>query len=64
MKSRSVIEIETETYEEEQFILNKFPRTAWIKLGEITRFYVQNDQLTKVAKVLSEWSLGEKGAKR
>jgi len=63
MKSRSVIEIETETYEEEQFILARFPHTAWIKLSENTRFYVPTDQLTKVAEVMAEWSLAEKGVR-
>jgi len=60
MKSRGVIEIVAENYEEEQFLLTKFPRTIWIKMGEDCRFYVSNDQLSKVAEVLAEW----KGVKK
>ena len=59
MKSRSVIELTAESYEEEQFLLNRFPRTAWIKLGEEVRFYIPNEKLTDVAKALTEWKLAE-----
>lgn len=59
MKSRSVIEIQTSSYEEEQYILYKIPSAVWIKLGEETRFYVPNDKLVYVAKLIAEWKSAE-----
>ncbi len=55
MKHKSVIEIETNSIVEEQFILKCFPHAIWIALGERTKFYVPYQEYSVVEKVINEW---------
>jgi len=60
MKTRTVIEVRGENYEEEQFLLAKFPRTAWIRMGEETRFYVPQEKSEDVRLAITEWEAPRK----
>lgn len=56
MKMRAVIEIETESYLEEQYILEQLPNSVWIYLGEKrVRFYIPYPEYDLVKKILKEW---------
>lgn len=56
MKHRAVIEVETNSIEEEQFILNRFPSAKWIALREErTLFYIPYHEYTNVKKTVNEW---------
>lgn len=60
MKSRIVIEVKGENYEEEQFLLSRFPRTAWLRMGEETRFYVPQEKAEDVRLAITEWEAPRK----
>jgi hypothetical protein len=56
MRYRRVVEIETSTYAEQQFILNRFPQAVWISVEENkTRFYLPNEMYQKIIGVIKEW---------
>lgn len=55
MRMRSVIEIQTESYAEQQYIMTHLPEAVWIVLGEKTTFYMPYPQYEKVKKVIHEW---------
>ena len=55
MRMRSVIEIQTESYAEQQYIMTHLPEAIWIVLGEKTTFYMPYPQYEKVENVLREW---------
>lgn len=55
MKHKLVIEIIAETYEEEQFLLNKFPSVWWDDRSGFTSFYVPESQKSEVVNVINEW---------
>jgi hypothetical protein len=59
MKYKAVIEIITESYEEEQFILNRFPNSVWISPAGIsnkkTLFYLPYQQYDEVKNTIEEW---------
>ena len=56
MKQKSVIQISTESYEEEQFILTRFPSAVWISLkpGK-TLFHLPFAQYNEVLTTIEEW---------
>ena len=56
MKQKSVIQITTESYEEEQHILSKFPEAVWISLkpGK-TLFHLPFSQYNEVVTTIDEW---------
>ena len=56
MKHRSVIEIEVNTYLEQQHIISRFPNAIWVSLDENRmRFYVPYQEYNEVKKVIEEW---------
>jgi hypothetical protein len=55
MKMRSVIEIQAESYAEQQYIMTHLPEAVWIVLGEKTTFYMPYPQYEKVEGVIREW---------
>lgn len=54
---RNVIEIQAQTYVEEQFLLHRFPGVVWVSgvRGEFATFYVPESKKTLVEKYLNEW---------
>lgn len=61
MKMKSVIEIEVDSYTEEQYILEKFPEAVWISPAGVgaggTRFYLPDNEgyRTDVETAILEW---------
>lgn len=56
MKTRHMIEIETESYNEQQYILTKFPYAVWITLDENkTRFYISHRDSVQIQRAIMEW---------
>ncbi len=60
MKRRVVIEVESESYLEEQFLLDKFPHSIWLNMGGQTKFYMDIDEKEAVLEALTEWREIEK----
>ncbi len=55
MKVRNVIEIKTEDYIEEQFILEKFPEALWFNYTGNIMFYLPNyleDEVNKAVEYI------------
>jgi hypothetical protein len=60
MKHKIVIEIITENYAEQQFILSRFPEAFWrVPVGERTIFHLpyEKDVNEKVRRTLQEWEM-------
>ncbi len=57
MKYQRVVEIVTESYEEEQFILNKFPEACWYASGPKTNtvFYLPVSKEHAVQEAYNEY---------
>lgn len=60
MKIRKMVEIITETYEEQQFILSRFPNSFWFVEDDEnnlykTRFYISELKQTEAVAALNEW---------
>ena len=57
MKHKSVIQIITESYEEEQFILGKFPEAWWTTTQKVghTTFYVSELREGEVKEAINEY---------
>ena len=55
MRQRAVIEIVAENYDEEQFLLKKFPDAVWLKIDEETRFFVPSRNIKEVGRALREF---------
>lgn len=55
MKMKSVIEVTTESYEEEQFLFRKFPNSWWDIRGNQAVFYFQYLQYHEVKQAIEEW---------
>lgn len=55
MKYKTVIEVITESYAEEQYILSKFPNASWIPYIEKIIFYIPYSQYSEVVRALYEW---------
>jgi len=60
MKQKEVIELRSESYMEEQFLLDKFPGAVWLNLGGSTTFYLSIDEKDSVLKAMKEWEDYEK----
>jgi hypothetical protein len=60
MKRRLVIEVESESYLEEQFLLDQFPNAVWLNMGGQTRFYMDIDEKESVLEALTKWKEIEK----
>lgn len=57
MKIRKMVEITTETYEEQQFILSRFPNSFWFVEEDVnkTRFYISELKSSEAISALNEW---------
>jgi len=55
MKRKLVIEIESESYMEEQFLLDRFPHAVWVNLGGKTIFYLPVEDKEESLKAMKEW---------
>jgi len=55
MKRRVVIELESESYMEEQFLLDKFPNAIWLNMGGQTKFFMDIDEKEQVLEAITEW---------
>jgi hypothetical protein len=55
MQFKKMIAIQAENYQEEQFLLTKFPDAIWIALDWGTNFYVSETRINEVLEVLNEW---------
>ena len=55
MQFKKMIAINAENYQEEQFLLSKFPDAVWINLDGGTVFYVPEGMINEVLEVLREW---------
>jgi hypothetical protein len=55
-----VVEIIAETYEEQQFILEKFPGLWWEMRGENTVFYTTEERLYEVNEAISQYERSKK----
>lgn len=60
MKRRVVIELESESYMEEQFLLDRFPDAVWLNMGGQTKFYMDIDDKERVLGAMTEWKEIEK----
>lgn len=63
MKHKQVIELVAETYEEEQFILNRFPDAYWYPSNAQgnTVFYISVENKNDVEKVVDEYNRIKRG---
>jgi len=55
MKYERVVEIKTDSYEEEQYILSKFPDAWFSQRGDHTIFHVSVNKESEVQKVYDEY---------
>jgi len=55
MKCRRVVEIITESYDEEQFIMEKFPGLWWEFRATNTIFYTTEDRLDEINEAINEF---------
>lgn len=60
MKRSIVIELVSESYLEEQFLIDRFPDASWLNYGGNTRFYISIDDNDRVLKAITEWKEMEK----
>lgn len=55
MKHKTVIQITAESYEEEQYLLNKFPEAWWDDRQGLTVFYIPTTKMDQVTEVVNEY---------
>jgi hypothetical protein len=56
MKAKNVVQVITETYDEQQFILSRFPESFWfVEEEDRTRFYIPVGRQEEVYKTIIEW---------
>ena len=55
MKRRVVIEVESESHMEEQFLLDRFPGAIWLNMGGQTKFFMDINEKEEVLSALTEW---------
>lgn len=55
MKMRAVVELTAESYDEEQFLLNKFPGVWWELRDNKTVFYIEYPRYHEVRSAIEEW---------
>lgn len=55
MRKKAVMEIQTDNYDEQQFIMNKFPDSIKVFMGNITKFYISYENHYFVQRALKEW---------
>ncbi len=60
MKQKEVIELRSESYMEDQFLLDRFPSATWLNHRGSTTFYLSVDEKDSVLKAIKEWEEYEK----
>lgn len=55
MKYKRVIEVTAESYDEEQFLLNRFPEAWWDDRSGIIVFYISEKKFNIVKEVINEY---------
>jgi len=55
MKRRVVIELESESYIEEQFLLDRLPDAVWLNMGGSTKFYLPIEEKERVLEAITDW---------
>ena len=55
MKYKKMVEIIAESYEEEQFLLTRFPDAWWGHRDNLTSFYVPESRLVDVKNIVNEY---------
>lgn len=60
MKLRRVVEVSTSEYNEQQFILARFPEAVWFAFGDGIRFYIDEEKIAEVVDAVDEFSGKEK----
>lgn len=58
MKQQLLVEITTESYDEQQFILSRFPEAYWYvtENTEKTKFYLPEDRENEISEAIHEWN--------
>jgi len=55
MQAKKVIEIQAESYIEEQLLMDAFPEAVWFTGVGSTRFYLPYDRKDDVKQKIEEW---------
>ena len=55
MQAKKVIEIQAESYIEEQLLMDAFPEAVWFTGVGSTRFYLPYDKKDDVKQKIEEW---------
>jgi len=61
MKVKRVVEVTTSSYQEEQFILSRFPESLWFPFYEKRKFYIDEDRFQEVVDAVEEFNERSKG---
>ena len=56
MKLRRVVEVKVTSYEEQQFILTRFPDAIWMVDGTNTRFYLDEEKIAEIVDAVDEFN--------
>ena len=54
MRQRTVVEVQAESYIEEQLLLEKFPEALWFNLSGNTMFYLPESSKEEVSSFIEE----------
>ncbi len=60
MEYKEVIQLRSESYMEDQFLLDRFPSATWLNHRGSTTFYLSVDEKDSVLKAIKEWEEYEK----
>lgn len=55
MKLRRVIEVRTYDYNEQQFILSRFPESLWFEIDGNYVFYIDEEKISEVVDTVDEY---------
>jgi hypothetical protein len=63
MMTRKMVEIQAETYLEEQYILSRFPDSVWVPgvRGAFATFYIPETKAKIIDNALKEWTVKQNG---
>lgn len=60
MKVKKVCMIETDSYEQQQYILGIFPESVWIAMGDKTKFFIPIEKMSKAESSVNMWNATKK----
>ena len=55
MKYKTCYEVIAENYEEEQFLLNRFPDSIWFITEKHVKFFIPKQDKQKIVEAVGEW---------